>query len=316
MAKKKNDNLHQAKKEKNDEFYTQLEDIEKELACYDVSNFNDKVIYCNCDDYRVSNFCKCFKDNFEYLGIKKVICTNYDNGNGAWKYEYDGKNETVTELEGNGGFETAECVEFLKEADVVVTNPPFSLFRAYVKQLMDYGKKFLIIGEQNALTYKEIFPYIKANKLWWGKSIHSGDRKFYVPDDYEMNAATCGIDKNGKKFIRVKGIRWWTNIVESVNTIPLDLYKKYNPEEYPKFDYYDVIEVSKTCEIPMDYDGVMGVPISFLDKYCPKQFEIVDAREYGLNDRQRNKSTMLIKDADSAINGKPTYARIAIKRIS
>jgi hypothetical protein len=215
-------------------------------------------------------------------------------------------NIVVTELEGNGDFRSAECVEFLKEADVVVTNPPFSLFREYVAQLMKYDKKFIIIGNGNAVTYKEIFPYIKSNKLWWGKSIHSGDRKFYVPDNYPLNAATCGIDKDGKRFVNVKGIRWWTNIDEVVCDQPLDLYKKYSDESYPKYDNYDAIEVSKTAEIPMDYDGVMGVPITFLDKYCPKQFEII-GHEHDLD----GKGTSI---GQFEVNGKGVYIRILIRK--
>lgn len=311
-----NNNLHTAKKEKNNEFYTQLEDIEKEMACYDVSNFQGKVIYCNCDDYRVSNFCKCFKDNFEYLGIKKVMATNYDIGDGAYKWEYDGENETVTELEGNGGYETEECIAFLKEADVVVTNPPFSLFRDYVKQLMDYNKKFLILGNNNAITYKEIFPYIKNNELWLGRTLFTGKMPYFkVPENYTLENDRYERRSDGL-YKQVNGICWFTNIPNDGNREILDLFKKYNPEEYPKYDNYDAINVDKVTDIPEDYDGVMGVPITFLDKYCPTQFEIVDAREIALNDKQKNKTTCLIKDADSSINGKPTYARICIKKVS
>lgn len=313
----KNTNLLTAKRKKNDEFYTQLEDIEKELACYDVSNFQGKVIYCNCDDYRFSNFCKCFKDNFEYLGIKKAMATNYDIGDGAYKWEYDGENETIIKLEGNGSFNSEECIAYLEEADVVVTNPPFSLFREYVKQLMDYNKKFLIIGNQNAITYKEIFPYIKNNQLWLGLTMNGSNRWFEVPPTYEAKENAAGYKVvDGKRMLFVNSVTWFTNIENPRRNTPLDLYKKYNEKDFPKYDNYDAINVDKVTDIPEDYDGVMGVPITFLYKYCTKQFEIVDAREYGLNDRQRNKSTMLIKDAVSEINGKPTYARIAIKRIS
>jgi len=306
-----NYNLNNAKRAKADEFYTRLEDIEKELRHYD---FKGKKVYCNCDNPSMSNFYKYFKLNFNYLGIKELISTGY-NSDGRGHYgHYDGITETIKDLKGNGDFRSEECIEFLKEADVVVTNPPFSLFREYVAQLMEYGKKFLIIGNMNAITYKEIFPYVKNNELWWGASIHSGDRKFYVPDNYPLNAATCGVDENGKRFVRVKGIRWWTNIENTTHSTPMDLYKKYSADEYPKYDNYDAINVDKTADIPMDYEGVMGVPITFLDKYCPTQFEIVDARDVALNDKQRNKSTYLIKDADGAINGKPTYARICIRK--
>lgn len=229
----KNNNLHSAKNAKNDEFYTQLEDIEREMANY-VPFFEGKVVYCNCDDYRQSNFTKCFKDNFEYLKLKKVICTNYDNGNCAWKYEYDGENETVIQLQGNGGYETEECIAFLKEADVVVTNPPFSLFRDYVKQLMDYNKKFLIIGNSNAITYKEIFPYLKSNEMWLGMN--------YVKEFIQPNGEI-------KKF---GNICWFTNVQNQKRNQPLDLYRKYNPTDYPKYDNYLAFNVDKVAEIPED----------------------------------------------------------------
>ena len=322
----KNTNLTDAKKAKNDEFYTRIEDIENELKHYK-DFFKGKVVFCNCGDAIHHNFGKYFSMNFEHLGLKKLICTSFEmdgshgkvaiyEGDKNGNYIPDSDEWTTYVLEGNGDFRSAECVELLKQSDVVVSNPPFSLFREYVAQLMEYGKKFLIIGNMNAITYKEIFPLIKDNKIWLGVSIKSGDRKFYVPDNYPLNASGCGIDENGKRFIRVKGVRWFTNIEDANCNLPLDLYKKYNPNDYPKYDNYDAINVNKTSDIPMDYDGVMGVPITFLDKYCPTQFEIVDAREIGLTDKQKNKSTMLVKDADSAINGKPTYARILIRKIN
>lgn len=317
----KNNNLHAAKTAKNDEFYTQLSDIEKELNNYK-DFFNGKVVYCNCDDPRESNFFKFFSMNFERLGLKKLITTGYKkDGHGvAFVYEGDKNGNRkvddaeveVIQLQGNGGYETEECIAFLKEADVVVTNPPFSLFRDYVKQLMDYNKKFLIIGDKNCITYKEIFPYIKENKLWVGVKPMSGSMWFPSPSGYESKH-----DKiiNGVRMTPI-ACCWFTNIPNERRNKPLDLYRKYNPTDYPKYDNYDAIEVSKTCDIPEDYDGVMGVPITFLDKYCPTQFEIVDAREIALNDKQKNKTTCLIKDADSSINGKPTYARICIKKLS
>ena len=246
-----NTNLKTAKKSKNDEFYTLMEDVEKELRFY-TESFKGKVVYCNCDDYQESNFYKYFYYNFHYLKLKKLICTGYKaNDNGLYAI-YDGVTEVTGKLNGDGDFRSEECIEYLKQADVVVTNPPFSLFRQYVKQLMDYNKKFIIIGEQNALTYKEIFPLIKDNKIWWGKSIHSGDRKFYVPDNYPLNASTCGIDENGKRFVNVKGIRWWTNVKEVINNEPLDLYKRYSFEDYPKYDNYLGFNVDKVAEIPVD----------------------------------------------------------------
>lgn len=176
----------------------------------------------------------------------------------------------LTRLEGNGDFRSPECIELLKQADIVVTNPPFSLFRENVAQLIEYEKKFLIIGNVNAITYKDCFQLIKENKMWIGASIHSGDRAFTVPDDYPLSAAGCGVDNSGRKFIRVKGVRWFTNLDYKERHEDLDLYKTYTPEEYPKYDNYDAINVDKTADIPINYDGVMGVPITFLDKYNPE----------------------------------------------
>lgn len=320
----KNANLHNAKTAKNDEFYTQLTDIEKEMKYYK-DFFRGKTVYCNCDDARESNFFKYFSMNFEHLGLKKLICTGYkENGKGVILcYEGDANGNrkvddeeiVVTELEGSGDFRSEECINYLKQADVVVTNPPFSLFREYVKQLMDYGKKFIIIGNQNAITYKEIFPYIKANELRFGYSIHSGDRKFYVPESYPLEAATCGVDAQGNRFVNVKGVRWFTNIYIKNAIEPLDLYKKYNPEEYPRYDNYDAIEVSKTCNIPYDYDGVMGVPITFLDKCCPNQFEIL-----GITENADYLKPLYIDGCEKYdrpyINGERMYSRLLIKRVS
>ena len=289
-----NKNLNKAKEAKKDEFYTQLEDINNEMRHYR-EHFRGKTVLCNCDDPRVSNFFTYFAYNFEYLGLKKLITTCYKNqdmdlfstnkSEQAVYLIYEGdKNGNripdveeigVQPLKGDGDFRSAECVELLKEADIVVTNPPFSLFREFVAQLMAYDKKFLIIGNVNALSYKEIFPLIQSNRMWFGASIHSGDRKFWVPDDYELNAAGCGIDETGRKYIRVKGVRWFTNLDYKERHEDLILYKLYAPEEYPRYVNYDAIEVSRTEYIPCDYDGVMGVPITFIDKYNPDQFEII-----------------------------------------
>ena len=208
----------------------------------------------------------------------------------------------MTLLEGDGDFRSEECIELLKEADIVVTNPPFSLFREYVAQLMEYDKKFIIIGNQNAITYKEIFPLIKENKMWFGASIHSGDREFRVPDDYPLQSAGYRVDENGIKYIRVKGVRWFTNLDYPTRHEDLDLYKKYygHEEDFPIYDNYDAINVDVTSEIPEDYAGIMGVPITFLDKYNPEQFEIVRFRKG--ND-----------DKDLSINGKFPYFRILIR---
>ena len=185
-----------------------------------------------------------------------------------------GENE-LAELKGDGDFRSEECLELLCEADIVVTNPPFSLFREYVSTLIENNKQFIIIGNVNAITYKEIFPLLKDDKMWIGASIHSGDRAFYVPDDYPMRASGCGIDEDGRRFIRVKGVRWYTNLDMKLRHDELILVKKYNPEEYPKYENYDAINIDRTADIPYDYSGNMGVPITFLDKYSPDQFEII-----------------------------------------
>ena len=300
----KNTNLHNAKKAKNDEFYTQLSDIEKEMAHYK-DFFKGKVVYCNCDDARESNFFKFFSNNFESLGLKKLITTGYKADGKGVKLVYEGDKNgnfmaddeeiVVTELEGSGDFRSEECIELLKECDVVVTNPPFSLFREYVAQLMEYGKKFLIIGSMNAITYKEIFPYIKNNELWLGMN--------WVKDFVQPNGEV-------KKF---GNICWYTNVGHSRRNTELDLYKKYSADEYPKYDNYDAIEVSKVSEIPMDYNGVMGVPITFLDKYCPTQFEIIGMAE----DNGKGQSYDAKWDGLSphcVIHGKNMYKRIFIRK--
>ena len=285
-AKISNANLKQASKSKKDEFYTQLSDIEKEIKHYK-QHFKGKVVFCNCDDPRISNFFNYFSYNFEKLGLKKLITTCYKNQNvdlfsqndseKAIYLEYEGdKNENkipdpeeigIKHLKGDGDFRSKESIELLKQSDIVVTNPPFSLFREYVAQLMAYDKKFLIIGNVNAITYKEIFKLIKQNELWLGASIHSGDREFGVPDDYPLTAAGYRVDSEGKKFIRVKGVRWYTNLDYKERHEYLILFKKYNSEKYPIYDNYDAINVDITKDIPMDYDGTMGVPITFMDKY-------------------------------------------------
>ena len=314
-----NANLSNAKRAKNDEFYTQLSDIENELKHYK-NHFAGKVVYCNCDDARESNFFRFFQKKFNDYGLKKLITTSYnENGHGSvLVYEGDtngnGKLDEyevkVSELKGNGDFRSEECIELLKESDIVVTNPPFSLFREFIATLVEYGKKFLVIGNNNAITYKEIFPLIKENKLWLGFSDNK-TMEFVMPDSYEKYNY---IDKKGRKIGKVPAISWFTNLEHSKRNDEIILYKKYTPEEFPKYDNYDAIEVSRVCEIPKDYNGVMGVPITFLGKYNPSQFEIVDPRDFTDIERLKLKNSMLIKDKDSAINGKPTYARIAIRK--
>ena len=297
MAKKSqntNLNLRKASTAKKDEFYTQLSDIEKELKHYK-NHFKGKVVLCNCDDPRVSNFFHFFSYNFEKFGLKKLIATCYksqdsdlfsqNNSERAIYLEYTGDKSGnnvpdaeeigIKHLQGDGDFRSKECIELLKQADIVVTNPPFSLFREYVAQLVEYDKKFVIIGNLNALTYRDIFKLVKENKLWFGHSIHSGDREFRVPQDYPLNAAGSRVDEEGNKYIRVKGVRWYTNLDFNERHEDLILYKTYNEEEYPKYENFDAINVDVTKDIPVDYAGAMGVPITFIDKYNPDQFEII-----------------------------------------
>ncbi|EOJ7850903.1 adenine-specific methyltransferase EcoRI family protein [Campylobacter upsaliensis] len=418
MQKVANTNLHDAKKNKKDEFYTQLSDIENELQHYK-EHFKDKIVYCNCDDPLQSAFFEYFFKNFKWLDLKALITTCYKSQNyrevstedspkkayaikihrddvikdeliNPQKHSIDDvdkvlssmhplkdvesvlslslsnsqtqSQETLKAFEANkhklfenfraelesglpkestqkskksykepslfpldedkglnnaGDFRSKDCIELLKLADIVVTNPPFSLFREYVAQLVEYKKKFLIIGNVNAITYKDTFELIKDNKLWLGVSITSGDRKFYVPDSTPLNAAGCGVEKviqNGKeverKFIRVKGVRWFSNLTHKKRTEILETIASYTktPEKYPKYDNYDAINVDKTIEIPLDYDGVMGVPITFLDKHNPKQFEIV-----------AKMTTTGIDEFNFGypyINGKKIYARILIRKIA
>ena len=327
-----NQDLHKAKKAKKDEFYTQRVDIENELRHYK-AHFRDKTVLCNCDDPRESEFFKYFVANFEVFGLKKLIAICYKSQDKdlfstgdcekaiyqIYEGDKNGNNSVdddeigVHELKGNGDFRSEECIEILKQADIVVTNPPFSLFREYVAQLVKYDKKFIIIGNLNATTYKEFFPLLKDNKAWMGVSIHSGDRKFCVPDDYPLNAAGCGVDENGKKFIRVKGVRWWTNLDNPQRHAKLPLYKHYTPEEFPRFDNYDAIEVPKTSDIPYDYNGLMGVPITFMDKYNPEQFEVIGCSDNGAVDA-RYKLPHFKRHNEPYLAGQKVYKRIFIRR--
>lgn len=292
-----NTSLHAAKKAKNDEFYTQLYDIENELKHYK-EHFRGKVVFCNCDDPDWSSFWVYFQEGFEHLGLARLIATHYSQGKSSYKLEFDGRRSAdgkpivrQTDLEGDGDFRSAECVELLKEADIVVTNPPFSLFREYVGQLVEHGKQFLVIGSQNAITYKETFKLIRENRLWLG---NAKPKQFKQPDG---SIKTFG------------NICWFTNLPHKKRNEELILFRAYsgNEHRYPKYDNYDAIEVSKVVDIPADYAGVMGVPITFLDKYNPEQFEIVGI------DRQ------LIEELTGKVSrffkgGAELYARIVIKR--
>ena len=355
-----NSNLHKASKAKNDEFYTQIVDIEKELKHYK-QQFRGKVVYCNCDDPFESNFFKYFAANFNALELKKLITTSYikspivggqlplfeveglkPSGKEPFKIEikevYDTDKDgsinlddveyllkhdknTATPLRGNGDFCSDECIELLKQADIVVTNPPFSLFRKYVAQLVEYDKKFLIIGNLNAITYKEFFKLIKNNKLWLGHN--NGPKTYLVPDSYEQDNIFVGED--GKKYAKMGNTGWYTNLDIAKRHEFLTLYKKYTPEEHPKYDNYDAIEVSKVVDIPKDYDGIIGVPVTFLDKYNPAQFEILGITDRDPDNRYRSKMYTredspkyndLNRRAAIRINKnlKPVYARILIKK--
>src|SRR3989344_753208 len=350
-TKSLNANLHKANRAKKDEFYTQLIDIEKELKHYK-EQFRDKVVYCNCDDPFESNFFKYFAAKFNALGLKKLITTSYTkspiaggqlplfqveglkpSGKEPFKIEItevsdideDGaidledvksllkrNKKNSTPLKGNGDFRSEECIKLLEQADIVVTNPPFSLFREYVAQLIEYKKKFIILGDQNAITYKEIFKLIKENKLWLGYD-NNGTKWFQVPMDYDIPTESRKKIENGVKYFSMGRIMWFTNLDTTKRHGELTLYKKYSPKEYQNYDNYEAINLDKVSDIPMDYEGVMGVPITFLDKYNPEQFEILSSNDIRLNDKVPFKEHGLIKDKDGAINGKPTYVRIVIK---
>ncbi|MEI7621183.1 MAG: adenine-specific methyltransferase EcoRI family protein [Candidatus Moraniibacteriota bacterium] len=343
MEKKaSNKNLHKANRAKNDEFYTQIVDIEKELKHYK-EQFRGKVVYCNCDDPFESNFFKYFASNFNALGLKRLIATSYKpspiantqlelfgegkvlatpkgrpkatankfiinevgdvNGDGAFDLRdiaeqlKANKNNEWAPLKGDGDFRSEESLELLKQADIIVSNPPFSLFREYIAQLGEYNKNFLIIGNTNSITYKEIFKLIKNDELRTGYTNFNVGMFFEVPKDWERYHH---INENGKKIARVSTSCWFTNLEVEKHKQDIVLYKKYNPENYHKYDNYNGIEVSKVQEIPMDYEGVMGVPITFVDKYNPKQFEIIKFRK---GDDEK----------DLSVNGKCPYFRILIK---
>lgn len=321
----KNKNLAKASKEKKDEFFTQLTDIEKEMRHYK-KHFKNKVVYCNCDDPRVSNFFRYFSYNFQKLGLKKLISTCYKNqqmdlfsknkSDRAIYLEYmgtDSKNGIpkaeeigINKLKGDGDFRNEESVKILEEADIVITNPPFSLFREYITQLVEHEKKFLVLGHQNAITYKEIFLLIRDNKIWLGAD-NSGTKWFEVPNGYEIATKSRTKIVDGRKYFSMGSIMWYTNLDIKKRHEDLILYKKYSPEEYPKYDNYDAIEVSKYAEIPADYKGVMGVPVTFLNKYNPKQFEILGSNRGVGQDANK------IYGRGSYLGGKETFKRLFIR---
>lgn len=348
-----NKNLANAARNKKDEFYTQLTDIEKEMRHYR-KHFEGKTVFCNCDDPFESNFFKYFVLNFNRLKLKKVIATYYstspianeqlslfdviggDDSNKTKPYKavvtkvYDTKGDgsidmfdvkelfkmgenKLTELKGDGDFRSEECLELLEESDIVVTNPPFSLFREYVATLIEYNKNFIIIGNQNAITYKEIFPLIKDNKMWLGVSMNGSNRWFGVPDDYEFNANAKHKVVDGKHYIFVNNVVWFSNLDIKKRHDDIILIKRYNSEEHLKYDNYEAIEVSKVKNIPYDYEGAMGVPITFLHKYNPDQFEILGATESEGKGFSNGIWVETSGVAQPLIKGKRRYKRIFIR---
>lgn len=323
-----NSGLHSAKRNKKDEFYTQIVDIEREMRHYR-RHFKGKVVYCNCDDPYVSAFFEYFTKNFEFLGIEKLITTCYksqrmdlfsqNDSEQAIKLEYTGGAENslptpndigVTPLKGDGDFRSEECIEILKEADIVVTNPPFSLFSEYVAQLAEYGKKFVIIGHQNAISYKEVFPLIKDNRMWLGYGFKRNMAHFIAPH-YEDTASDAD---HREGLIRVSGVVWFTNLDHNKRHEEMILVQCYrdNESDYPVYDNYDAIEVAKTQHIPSDYEGVMGVPITFLTKYNPDQFEIIGASDNGAID-EKYKLPHYKRHNEPYVNDKKKYKRLFIR---
>ena len=318
-----NTSLHAAKDAKNDEFYTRLEDINEEMNHYE-DKFRGKVVFCNCDDPKWSNFWKYFHLNFEYLGLKKLITTHYEEGEiQTYKIEYEGGNDedfedgVITPLKQNGDFRSPECLALLDEADIVVTNPPFSLFREYINVLIEHKKQFLIVGSFNNITYKDVFPLIKDGKVWLGCRSLSRDMYFDVPD--ERKEWLVANKKEGSAYKIVNGVVmgrlasacWYTNLDHKQRHKKLEttyLYSKKDslyPDLYPKYDDYDIINVDKTKEIPMDYDGIMGVPITYIGIHNPNQFEILGIA---------NSARWIGYECFTLIDGQKIYNRLLIKR--
>lgn len=316
-----NSNLYKAKKGKNDEFYTTIYTVEKELIYYK-KQLKNKTVLCNCDDPNSSAFWKYLHLNFSDLGLKKLVSTYYNEKGFAFKTEYTGgddnniENGVKTVLKGNGDFRSEECLNILDKCDIVITNPPFSLFRDFVDVLMKYKKKFLILGNMNAVTYKQIFSFIKNNLLWYGVSIHSGSTKFYIPKDYPITTKNWGKDETGKIYVKFGGIRWFTNLDHKFRlSSKLVLHEHYTPEKYPRYDNYNAINVNKVAEIPVDYEGVMGVPITFMDKYNPKQFEILGvATTWDKSEEVQSIRLPYNESLNACLNGKELYKRILIRK--
>lgn len=348
-----NSMLNSASLSKKDEFYTQYEDVAIEVVKYP-GRFNGKTVLCNCDDPFTSAFFRYFVLHFNKLGLAGLTSTCYaDSPMAGRKYPLEGETgpykavvtevpdealtrpdgsldleslfampgNSLTFLAGDGDFRSDECESMLEAADIVVTNPPFSLFREYISQLERHSKDFLILGNMNAVTYKEVFPLFRDNRVWFGESIRSGDRKFHVPDSYPLNAAGCGVDERGRRFIRVKGVRWITNLENGRRHEPIALTRSYTPVEYPRYENYDAIDVSRTQDIPADYDGIMGVPITFLDKYNSDQFEIIMLANGNARSNVVSQTLAMTgyhphcddKGGVGIVNGRRVYVRILIR---
>ena len=349
-----NSKLHKAKAAKNDEFYTQFDDIAAELQYY-WQHFEGKTVYCNCDDPYESNFCKYFILKFNSLKIKRLITTSYVKSAIQNKelslYDYEPESEKTTKsphkidityvpdwvktlddvkkfleeeklvvkLNGSGDFASPECVELLKQSDIVCTNPPHSLFRKYIDLIVKHEKKFLVIGNLNAVKYKEIFPLIKNNKIWFGATCFTGGAAYFIADEnrfdpHQMSSKKNAYSKNGKFYWRVNGVRWYTNLDHKKRHERIDLVLSYDSKKYPKYDNYDAININKCSEIPFDYDGIMGVPISFMDKYNPSQFEIIWTTDRGGDGMLENIKLPAERYDAPTINGKGIYTRFLIKR--
>lgn len=296
--------MRKAKRNRNDEFYTQIGDIEKEVFHYR-EQLKGKKIFMNCDDPEESNFWVYFYLNFEHFELEKITSTHYHESKPTYRLDYDGKEIIKTDLEQNGDFRSPEAIEILKESDIVITNPPFSLFREYLSQLIEFDKQFIIMGNNNAITYKEVFPLLRDNQVWLGYHANK-TMEFEIPDDYERWDRID--EETGKKYGKVPAISWFTNMDTTKRHEDIILYETYSEEKYPNYDEYDAINVDRVAQIPADYYGKMGVPITFLTRHNPEQFKVLGIDRYiedNPNYARRFK-----------INGKEKYARIVIQRRS